>query len=485
MNESDYQGPAAPADAASAQPDALSAQPDASPYSTLVLGRGGSGEGTVGTIAPESLETAADDGTYGSGVLCSTGCTSTEGFFRKNAKVTLIARSRLGSRFAGWQGACTGPAPICYLSMAQSRTTTAVFEARADLPSCPSDPAQKAIFTHGAIKQAVLGSVTPVGVLNPPGHSTPNPHLFLVADKKKSGKPWTHAHAPADAVITFALASWNQGLGEFEYALEFATCREIALLYPKVLRVPASLVDKLGPPSACVNKTFCIYDNLHVPVTAGEVVGTTDLQMGRLALEVHDARQRQLLIAPERHNFSHAGCALDYFGEGPEVSGKEKKALLISPIDPATGARSCGQVSQDLEGTAQGDWFPADVAPSFSEYFSLAFVTDPATLDSVISVGLRMDHPPQGVASGVPAGLYRFGKATTSGLINRAFPTVTPDQAVYCYQNLGTDFVILVTMPDKDHLIIKKVAATDCIAAPTAGPLLTDASGSAWAYSRH
>jgi uncharacterized repeat protein (TIGR02543 family) len=80
---------------------------------TLTVATGGTGFGTVS----------------GAGIDCTTGstagCQSTEA---AGSAVTLSAQAAEDSAFTGWEGACTGTAPTCVVTMDQDRSVTANFK---------------------------------------------------------------------------------------------------------------------------------------------------------------------------------------------------------------------------------------------------------------------------------------------------------------------------------------------------------------------
>src|SRR6476659_4041385 len=83
----------------------------------LTISGGGSGNGTV----PSSP--AGINCTITNGVAAATGCSAQ---FTSGVTVTLSAKAKSGSSFAGWLGDCTGLAP-CRPVMSQKRAVTARF----------------------------------------------------------------------------------------------------------------------------------------------------------------------------------------------------------------------------------------------------------------------------------------------------------------------------------------------------------------------
>ena len=78
-----------------------------STFYTLTVTKNGTGSGTVSA----------------GGIYCGTDCTET---FASGTSVNLSATPAVGSVFAGWSGACTGPGP-CWVTMNSNKTVTATF----------------------------------------------------------------------------------------------------------------------------------------------------------------------------------------------------------------------------------------------------------------------------------------------------------------------------------------------------------------------
>jgi hypothetical protein len=81
------------------------------PVFPLTVAKGGNGQGTV-TSTP-------------AGIACGKTCGAT---FIRGTEVTLHARARKGSRFAGWARACAGLKPTCIVTVDRARTARATFQ---------------------------------------------------------------------------------------------------------------------------------------------------------------------------------------------------------------------------------------------------------------------------------------------------------------------------------------------------------------------
>jgi hypothetical protein len=81
------------------------------PVFPLTVTKIGNGRGTV-TSTP-------------AGIACGNTCRAT---FVRGTQVTLHARARKGSRFAGWTKACTGITPTCTVNVDRARSARATFK---------------------------------------------------------------------------------------------------------------------------------------------------------------------------------------------------------------------------------------------------------------------------------------------------------------------------------------------------------------------
>ena len=85
--------------------------PPPEPPHTVSVAVGGPGSGTVSS-APE-------------GIACGSSCTHS---FAAGTSVQLTATAADGSAFAGWGGACSGIAAVCYVTVSADATVTALFD---------------------------------------------------------------------------------------------------------------------------------------------------------------------------------------------------------------------------------------------------------------------------------------------------------------------------------------------------------------------
>ena len=122
-------------------------------------------------------------------------------------------------------------------------------------------------------------------------------------------------------------------------------------------------------------------------------------------------------------------------------------------LSPRTAEPRCGEVMQDIPGTAQGNWYTGEIGAHANWSQELALVhdnVDPAL--AAISIGGQvMDH-----------GVWLF-RPESSGLINRDFSEVTTDGMVYCYQGASTDQGGQNNTPFPGRLLVALTSPTEML----------------------
>jgi hypothetical protein len=179
---------------------------------------------------------------------------------------------------------------------------------------------------------------------------------------------------------------------------------------------------------------------VNVKLTAGEVLGSGGGGAGLpggLDIGLYDSRTATPTFAnPARwQQDNKIVCSLDYFS--PTLSKTLYSHIgdyTFAYIEP--GTPKCGEVYQDIPGTAQGVWFgpdgPTDQIGEISHQLTLGhsnFDHAKGTFalgDAVRQVGID------------PTAVYAFTPAT-SGQKNLDFGLVTPSATVYCYQTVNNN----------------------------------------------
>ena len=290
--------------------------------------------------------------------------------------------------------------------------------------------------------------IIPLGLLSPPNHVTPTSHIYYHLNRDTSGGGHGYdrpplevdVHAPGNVRVLEinSSTSWVNGvLSYVDYDVLFAPCRsqlydlihvstlnpELAALYEAAT---STRCDEYG--SAQSQYRFC-QSTLELDITVGTVIGTTGGKVSAaLDLEAYDLAAEPLAFAnPNRYSSDldlrlKVVCPFDGFT--PEARAEQMSRIGGYDRQPRTVEPLCGEVMQDVPGTAQGNWFTGsfDGHVDWSKELSLVHdYIDPTK--SAISVGGTI----------VESGLWLFD-AEDAGTVNRDFDQVVPDGRVYCYQ---------------------------------------------------
>lgn len=317
-------------------------------------------------------------------------------------------------------------------------------------PKCPSNLA--GILTAPLMAPNKIVSLTPLGNLNPPGHTSPVDHIYF--QTKETGK--IPLYAPADSWITKATEiAYKDNLGNYipsGYTLEYTLCDGLELALAEYTELIPEIKAKIGGQSAdnCKGdiskpghdkiERQCNYE-LNYQAKSGDLVGwvqkTPD---GKLPFEVWAFNRNKLSredidwkYYDEKGGYPYprAFCLFDLyngdlknqyyskFGWSDE-NGNGFRPRTIEPL--------CGQVNQDITGTIQGMWFGDKDNKNTNIEFEgkgLAFIhnnIDPTIAE--ISIGGNF----------MSSGIISF-KPLHDTNINREFSEVKADGKIYCYDN--------------------------------------------------
>lgn len=338
------------------------------------------------------------------------------------------------------------------------------------LPSCSGSD----FFTVSPLNSDDYRGIVPLGNLNPTGHTFPTDHIYMYIRLSGSDPASVNVYSPGDLYLVSVSASEHVTDGYTDYTLSFMPCKEFQGYFGHVNTLSDALSEKIGSLSgsdtSCGEayttggKTFrqCEKD-VEIAMEAGELIGTAGRE-GQYALDfgAYDSRVSALGFAdPDRWSSSSTGfdklhvvCPVDYFSSAV-------KAELEAGLGAYDGAVQrtveplCGELMQDIAGTAQGIWFVSGTGDDFSEDAQLALVHDNVDpLQPVFSVGNSI--------TGLDYGVYEF-TPESSGLVDRDFGDITNDGNIYCFE-LASSRTLILQMTSSTALKIEKISATDCSA---------------------
>jgi hypothetical protein len=313
-------------------------------------------------------------------------------------------------------------------------TTTKTEDGGLPVPECSGQ-----LFTVPPVEIDEIGSITPLGSVNPPGHTLPTEHMYLSVDKEWGTTDITPLRVPADVYIETISSSSDAIVGEerTEYVIMFALCKDVHGYFDHVKELSDEILS-LFEDAECLSWSvyegdYCTKD-INRWVDAGEVIGGVGHLQGNFDLGVYDLRKTSAFANVSRYSSRtpYIQCPLDYYDE-------TTKAQLYSKIIDRTAEPLCGEVMQDVPGTLQGNWFHEDTVLDVDWETNLAFVHD--NLDpsnAIISVAGKFMDPSKWVFT-----------ERTSGFVNRKFSDVTPGE-IYCYDEGHAGRIVVQLVSDME-----------------------------------
>lgn len=331
--------------------------------------------------------------------------------------------------------------------------------------ACPSN--LDGILTYSLVDLSKISALTPLGNLNPPGHTSPVDHIYFSTDTTEK----ISLYAPADSTITSILEIKRSDSNKpSEYVVQYTICKGLVLDFAGYMELTQPLKDKLAKakPKGCSGETKkeghesaerqCGYD-INFPVKSGELMGYTqatpkDEKDGNLDLPFEIWAANYNKEPPANIDWSYYGddryahimCPFDlYTGDlkkqfyaklggteqrvdKDEETGKVTKST--GTLKPRTVEPICGTANQNIVGTIQGMWFgegwknrkDKNFVDDSRQFSFLHWNVDPAYAE----IGNA------GEITGGQANQISFIPNHT-GTIDREFSEVKADGKVYCY----------------------------------------------------
>lgn len=324
-----------------------------------------------------------------------------------------------------------------------------------------------------------------MGNLNPSGHTFPTDHIYMYIRLSDATDPGSapasvNVYSPGNLYLVQVSAGENITDGYTDYSLFFMPCRDFQGYFGHIQTLSDTMSQKIGSLSgsdvSCADpytvggKTFrqCTKD-VAIEIEGGELIGTAGRE-GQNALDfgAYDSRVTPLAFAnPDRWGTSATGfdklqmvCPLNYFSSATK-SELEAKLGSYNGSTQRSIEPICGEIMQDISGTAQGIWFISGTQNDFSEDAQLALVHDNVDpTHPVFSTGNSITN--------LSYGVYVF-TPQSSGFTNRDFGDITNDGNIYCFE-LSSSKTVILQMISTTTLTIEKISDTDC-------------SGGTWSFS--
>ncbi len=382
----------------------------------------------------------------------------------------------------GPQGVASPAESVEHVSVTDD--TVGMIEAELDDPGGTTeaeadDACVGALMTTLPLAEEDMEVIIPLGNLNPPGHTHPTDHLYygLPYDEESGQRHLVEVRSPADGRITSIDVSTKteEGVVSFDYSLRFVLCPERTVKFGHITELSAPLRDALAgdEPDFCTEYgdaqaryEFCSHGT-DVVLRAGDPLGAAGGPTGTSAaldLWMYDTAlaPNGLLHSDEHSDVVYTRCGLDYFTD----EQRDLQYELLGGWDGTrrTAAPVCGEIAQDLPGTAQGNWYAdADAASEWDAHLALVHDNvDPAI--AVIAVGGMIAGP----------GLWTFAPRP-DGTVNRDFASLAPGQQVFCFHefddasNRGGSF--LIRLVDDDTMLVEQEPGSCSDGAAFASPV--------------
>jgi hypothetical protein len=359
------------------------------------------------------------------------------------------------------------------------------------IPDCPADVSLPLFGTSPIALEDII-SLIPLGNLNPPSHTFPTHHIYLSLRRSDLSDP---ASAPAEVDLFAPGDVWITSVVVFEhlssdppftdYTIRFSPCQQFEAYFMHVSSIHSELLDRIGPPQEANCRqystggsmyNYCEHRGLRIEIREGEVLGTAggrawpnSLDMGAIDARLPPlayANPQRLDSNPSGLDFYHVVCPVDYFA----ADVRSQLMALFGDWDGdvrRTVEPVCGEVMQDIPGTAQGKWYLRGTIESFPEDPHLALVRDnKVPTRAVFSIGTSVP--------GLDSSTYRFNPHF-EGSINLDFSEVTPGEMIYCYSEFITrsgfpdarvDLRLLLQLTPESVLRIEAQPGIDCRDAP-------------------
>lgn len=250
-------------------------------------------------------------------------------------------------------------------------------------PKCPSNLA--GILTSPLIELTNITSITPLGNLNPPGHTSPVDHNYFSTD---SDDP-IPVYAPADGWITdlVVILAKDEKTGKYIdrwITMDIEICQGLKLTFANLTEASSTLKNYWPK-----NDNGCKYDikkdghdftegqcyfHANIRVKAGDLLGYTQSETQKdgpkaFPFEIWAANYNQ----PSPGNidwsfydddrYAHIMCTFDLYTGSlkqqfyAKLGGIDLKSNSKSTFIPRTIEPVCGTVNQNIIGTVQGMWF--------------------------------------------------------------------------------------------------------------------------------
>jgi len=275
------------------------------------------------------------------------------------------------------------------------------------------------MFTVSPIAVSAIEFVTPLGGLNPPGHTLPTDHIYFYHRLYNPGAPAYEVVAPAGGTVTALIQHGDSKVYVAVTATETYYLDHV-ILDPNIRQ--------------------------GVTVTAGQRLGVTSTASYGIDLGLVNTAVTQGFIVPARYSNDslHADAPLKYFEE-------PLRATLYGLVT-RSGADKDGRIDFDQPGRLSGNWFLDSLPISESSVLAagtmqLAFVRDSREPDERrICIGGTLSMA--GIYGVAPDDPDPADVSAASGRVEyHLIPQGISDPGILLVQVIGADAIRVETFP--------------------------------------
>lgn len=213
-------------------------------------------------------------------------------------------------------------------------------------PSGPTGPTGPITFTHAPVDTSKIAQATPLGNLNPPGHTFPTDHIYFYLNDPNLVEVRAHGDGTVRSIYHNA---WSD-----DYRVELKHTETFYSYLDHIKNLPPEIVQG-------------------ATVEVGDLMGYGDRSVSAVDLGVVDYDSTRNFIVPARYHDFSLYCADPYQYFEEDV----RDALLAK--NPRTVEPRGGKIDFDIDGALSGNWFfettPIDGATGIQANH-LAFVYD-------------------------------------------------------------------------------------------------------------
>ncbi len=281
--------------------------------------------------------------------------------------------------------------------------------------------------------------ISPLGNINPPGHTLPTPHLYFHLSARGASTRMVSLKSPGDVHIIEISSSHDDLGGIEEYNIGFALCKEVYGYFKHVKGLSQELKQAMENATcneANYNPGGRCSKRMVYAVAAGTVIGEVGHKQGNFDFGAYDYRVKLNYVNPA----SYGDITAEGFGRPRLLSGICPLDLYKEPTKSQIYAKvngnnnpKCGNLMQDIPGTLQGSWFAdggrADL--EWEKHLTFAYDNENPALAIIAVAGIIGDP------------LRREFTPASSGQSNRKFSEVRTDGKIYCYDTSNSGKLIV------------------------------------------